>query len=137
MVRDSEPSVPEDHEWQEQNWLFAKGQKQKKDATKKKCNEDIRVREALEKRHQQQARDGLPREESSSEPESDGDDFMFFQTRRRRCGALVARCPHKGLLPGGEASGELSAPEREGEGLAPWPWRDDGAAGDLFLDAKA
>jgi hypothetical protein len=119
MVRDSEPSVPEDHEWQEQNWLFAKGQKQKKDATKKKCNEDIRVREALEKRHQQQARDGLPREESSSELESDGDDFMFFRTRRRRCGALVARCPHKGLLPGGRGLKGAQRSRKRGRGSGP------------------
>jgi hypothetical protein len=50
MVRDSEPLILEDHEWREQNRLFAKGQKQKKDETKRKRNEDILTREALEKR---------------------------------------------------------------------------------------
>jgi hypothetical protein len=51
MVRDSKPSVPEDRERREQNQLFAMGQKQKKDAMKRKQDEDIRAREALEKRH--------------------------------------------------------------------------------------
>jgi hypothetical protein len=64
MVRDSEPPVPEDHERRERNRLFAEEQKQKKDATKRKRDEDICMREALEKRHRQQARqassEGVP-----------------------------------------------------------------------------
>jgi hypothetical protein len=50
MVRDSEPPVPEDRERREWNRLFVEGQEQKKDAMKRKHDEDIRAREALEKR---------------------------------------------------------------------------------------
>jgi hypothetical protein len=78
MVRDSEPPVPEDREWRERNRLLAKEQKLKKDATKIKHDEIIRAREALEKHRRQQAHDGLPQEESLSEPESDGKDFDIF-----------------------------------------------------------
>jgi hypothetical protein len=49
MVRDSEPPVLEDCEWWERNRLLAEEQKHKKDATKRKHNEVIRAREALEK----------------------------------------------------------------------------------------
>jgi hypothetical protein len=49
-VSDSEPLVPKDHERREQNRLFTEGQKQKKDAAKKKRDEDVHAREALEKR---------------------------------------------------------------------------------------
>jgi hypothetical protein len=41
---------------------------------KKKRDEDVRAREALEKRQRQQARDRLPLEELPSEPKMDGDD---------------------------------------------------------------
>jgi hypothetical protein len=73
MVRDFEPPVLVDHERWERNQLFTEGQKQKKDETKRKRDEGIHMREALEKRQRQQARDGLPREESPSKPETDGD----------------------------------------------------------------
>jgi hypothetical protein len=48
-VRDSEPPVLKDQGRREWNRLFAEGQKQK-DAAKKKHDEDVRAREALEKR---------------------------------------------------------------------------------------
>jgi hypothetical protein len=60
MVKHSEPPVLEDREQQERNRLFAEEQKWKKDAMKRKCDENIRVKDGLEKRRQQQARDGLP-----------------------------------------------------------------------------
>jgi hypothetical protein len=78
MVRDSEPPVLEDHERREQNHLLAKEQKMKKDAMKRKRDEIIHVREALEKRRLQQACDELPREESPLELESNGKGFDFF-----------------------------------------------------------
>jgi hypothetical protein len=114
-VRDSEPLVPEDHEWWEQNRLLAEEQKLKKDATKRKRDEIIRAREALEKRHQQQACDGLPQEESSSEPESDGEDIDIFWMRRRRM-ASGAWCPHKGLLPGGRGLRGARCSQKRGQG---------------------
>jgi hypothetical protein len=49
VVRDFEPPVSEDRERWERNRLLAKEQKQKKDATKRKCSEAIHTREALEK----------------------------------------------------------------------------------------
>jgi hypothetical protein len=49
-MRDSEPPVPEDCERWERNRLLAEEQKQKKDAMKRKRDEVIRAREALERR---------------------------------------------------------------------------------------
>jgi hypothetical protein len=45
---------------------------------KRKCDKFVRMREALEKRRRQQARDGLPQKESPSEPDSDNEDFDIF-----------------------------------------------------------
>jgi hypothetical protein len=98
-VRDSEPPVPEDHERWERNHLLAEEQKQKKDATKRRRDETIRVREALEKRRRQQERDGLPREESPSEPDSDDEDFDIFSDEEEEQG-FRAWCPQKELPPG-------------------------------------
>jgi hypothetical protein len=53
VVKDSEPPVLEDRERRERNHLLAEGQKQKKDAAKRKCGETIHVREALEKHRRQ------------------------------------------------------------------------------------
>jgi hypothetical protein len=50
VVRDSEPPILEGQGRRERNRLFAEGQKQKKDAVKKKHNEDVRAMEALKKR---------------------------------------------------------------------------------------
>jgi hypothetical protein len=96
VVRDSEPLVPEDQGWRERNWLFAEGQKHKKDAAKKKRNEDVRVREALEKHRQQQARDGLPLEKSPSEPESDGDDSGTSSDEAVEARGLRSKMPSPG-----------------------------------------
>jgi t-SNARE complex subunit (syntaxin) len=93
MVRDSEPPVPEDRERQERNRLFAEEQKQKKDATKRKRDEDIRAREALEKHCWQQEHDRLPREESLSEPELDDDDFDVFLDEEEEARGFGGRVP--------------------------------------------
>jgi t-SNARE complex subunit (syntaxin) len=92
MVRDFEPSVLEDRERWERNRLLVEEQKMKKDAMKRKCDEIICMREALEKNHHQQARDELPREESLSEPESDGEDFDIFSNEEEVQG-------FKGVVP--------------------------------------
>jgi hypothetical protein len=78
MVKHSEPPVPEDRKQREQNRLLVEEQKQKKDAMKRKRDNDIHTRDALEKRRRQQARDGLPREESPLELDSDNKDFDIF-----------------------------------------------------------
>jgi hypothetical protein len=48
VAKDSEPPVPEDRERWERNRLLVEGQKQKKDATKRKRDKTIHMREALE-----------------------------------------------------------------------------------------
>jgi hypothetical protein len=101
VVRDFEPSVPEDQGRWEQNRLFAEGQKQKKDVAKKKRNEDICVREALEKRRRQQARDGLPLEESPLEPESDGNDSRTSSDEAVEVRGLSSKMPSPGVPVGG------------------------------------
>jgi hypothetical protein len=47
---------------------------EKKDVEKARARERMRAREALEKRHQRQERDGLPREPSPETPDDDDDD---------------------------------------------------------------
>jgi hypothetical protein len=84
--------VLEDRERQERNCLFAEEQKQKKDTMKRKRDEVIRAREALEKHHRQQARDGLPQEESPFELESDDEDFDIFSDEEEAQG-------FKGMVP--------------------------------------
>jgi hypothetical protein len=54
--------------------LVAEKDKQKKDAEKARARERMRAREALEKRHRRQARDGLPLEPSPDTPDDDDDD---------------------------------------------------------------
>jgi hypothetical protein len=54
--------------------LAAEKEKEKKDAKKARARVRMLAREALEKRHRRQARDGLPREPSSETPDDDDDD---------------------------------------------------------------
>jgi hypothetical protein len=117
-VKHSEPPVPEDHEQRERNHLLAEEQKRKKDATKRKRNKNIHVRDALEKRHRQQARDRLPREESPSKLNSDDEDFNIFWMRRRRR-ASGARCPHKGLMSKGRGLRGARCYRKRGQGSSP------------------
>jgi hypothetical protein len=60
---------------------------------------------------------GFPRRSRRQSQKRTATILILLRMGRRR-----ARCPHKGLLLGAKASGELGAPSREGEGLAPWPW---------------
>jgi hypothetical protein len=50
MVKHSKPSVPEDREQRERNHLLAEEKKRKKDATKRKRDNNIHAKDALEKR---------------------------------------------------------------------------------------
>jgi hypothetical protein len=54
--------------------LTAEKEKEKKDAEKARARERMRAREALEKRHRRQARDGLLLEPSPETPDDDDDD---------------------------------------------------------------
>jgi hypothetical protein len=65
--------VPEDAADRAARRLAAEKEKEKKDAEKAQARERIRAREALEKRRQRQARDGLPLEPSLETPDDDDD----------------------------------------------------------------
>jgi hypothetical protein len=54
--------------------VAAEEKKKKKDTEKARARERRRARDALEKRHRQQERDGLPREPSPETPDDDDDD---------------------------------------------------------------
>jgi hypothetical protein len=68
------PPVPEDAVDRAARRLAAEKEKEKKDAEKARARERMLAREALEKRRQRQARDGLPRESSPETPDDDDDD---------------------------------------------------------------
>jgi hypothetical protein len=70
----SRPPVPEDTAGQTSRRLAAERDTQKKDAEKARARERMRAREALEKRHRRQERDGLPLEPSPDTPDDDDDD---------------------------------------------------------------
>jgi hypothetical protein len=54
--------------------VAAEEKKKKKDAKKARAHERTRARDALEKLHRRQERDGLPREPSPEMPDDDDDD---------------------------------------------------------------
>jgi hypothetical protein len=54
--------------------VAAEKKKEKKDAEKARARKRMRARDALEKRHRRQERDGLPREPSPETPDDDDDD---------------------------------------------------------------
>jgi hypothetical protein len=68
------PPVPEDAADRAARRLAAEKEKEKKDAEKARAREKMLAREALEKRHRRQTRDGLPRESSPEMPDDDDDD---------------------------------------------------------------
>jgi hypothetical protein len=68
------PPVLEDAANRAARRLAAEKEKEKKDAKKARARERMLAREALEKRRQRQARDGLPREPSPETPDDDDDD---------------------------------------------------------------
>jgi hypothetical protein len=119
VVRDSEPPVPEDQGQREQNRLFTEGYKWKKDTAKKKRNEDVCAREALEKRRRQQARDGLPLEESPLEPESGGDGFKSSSDEAMEAQGLGSKMPSPGAPVGGPRSTGRSVLPGERSGGSP------------------
>jgi hypothetical protein len=51
MVKHSKPPFPKDREQREWNHLLAEERKRKKDSTKRKHDENIRAKDALEKHH--------------------------------------------------------------------------------------
>jgi hypothetical protein len=70
----SRPRVPEDAVDRAARWVAAEEKKKKKDAKKARARERTRARDALEKLHRRQGRDGLPREPSPKTPDDDDDE---------------------------------------------------------------
>jgi hypothetical protein len=68
------PPVPEDAVDRAARRVAAEKRKEKKDAEKARARERMRARDALERRHWKQERDGLPREPSPETPDDDDDD---------------------------------------------------------------
>jgi hypothetical protein len=68
------PPVPEDAVDRAARRVSTEKRKEKKDAKKARACERIRARDALERLHRRQERDGLPREPSPKTPDDDDDD---------------------------------------------------------------
>jgi hypothetical protein len=68
------PPVPEDAVDRAARRVAAEKTKEKKDAKKARARERMRARNALERLHRWQERDGLPREPSPETPDDDDDD---------------------------------------------------------------
>jgi hypothetical protein len=68
------PPVPEDTVDRAARRIAAEKRKEKKDAKKARARERMRARDALERLHHRQERDGLPREPSLETPDDDDDD---------------------------------------------------------------
>jgi hypothetical protein len=68
------PPVPEDAVDRAARRVAAEKRKEKKDTKKARARERMRARDALERLHRRQERDGLLREPSSETPDDDDDD---------------------------------------------------------------
>jgi hypothetical protein len=68
------PRVPQDAVDRAARRVAAEEKKKKKDAEKVRARERMRARDALEKLHRRQEREGLPRELSPETPDDDDDD---------------------------------------------------------------
>jgi hypothetical protein len=68
------PRVPEDAVDRAARRVAAEEKKKKKDAEKARARERMRARDALEKLHRRQEREGLPREPSPEMPDDDDND---------------------------------------------------------------
>jgi hypothetical protein len=68
------PPIPEDAVDRAARRVAAEKKKEKKDAKKARAHEWMQARDALERRHRWQERDGLPREPLPETPDDDDDD---------------------------------------------------------------
>jgi hypothetical protein len=116
----SRPPVPEDAVDRAAWRVAAEKRKEKKDAKKAWARERMRARDALERLHRRQERDGLPREPSPETPDDDDDDEDDDEdddTAARlglspdlRLGQESSSQPPSGLAP------SVSGPGRRGPG---------------------
>jgi hypothetical protein len=74
FYKPSLPPVPEDAVDRATRRVTAEKKKEKKDVEKAQARERMRARDALERRHRRQERDGLQREPSPETPDDDDDE---------------------------------------------------------------
>jgi hypothetical protein len=122
------PPVPEDAV-DRAVWRVAAEKKEKKDAKKAWAREQMRARDALERRRWRQERDGLPREPSPETPDDDDDDdddedddmaARLGLSPDLRLGQGSSSHPPSGLPPsisGARTSGSQSEKQGHAEGV--------------------
>jgi hypothetical protein len=125
------PPVPEDAVDRAARRVAAEKRKEKKDAKKARARERTRARDALERLHRRQERDGIPREPSPETPDDDDDDEDDNMAARLglspdlRLGQGSPSQPPSGLMSsvsGAETSGSWSEERGQTEGyFTPWP----------------
>jgi hypothetical protein len=123
------PSVSKDAVDRAVRRVAAEKRKEKKDAKKARARERMRARDALEKLHRRQERDGLPREPSPETPDDDDDedddedDDMAARlglSPGLRLGQGSSSQPPSGLVPsvpGARTSGSRSEEREQTEGV--------------------
>jgi hypothetical protein len=121
------PPVLEDAVDRAARRVAAEKKKEKKDAEKAQAREWMRARDALERRHRKQERDGLPREPSPETPDDDDDDDKDDDMAARlglspdlRLGQGSSSQPPSGLAPSvsrAGASGSRSEEQGQAEGV--------------------
>jgi hypothetical protein len=123
------PPVPEDAVDRAVRRVAVEKRKEKKDAKKARARERTRARDALEKLHRRQEREGLPREPSSETPDDDDDedddedDDMAARhglSPDLRLGQGSSSQPPSGLVPsvsGAGTSGSQSEERGQTEGV--------------------
>jgi hypothetical protein len=128
------PPVPEDTVDRAARRVAAEKKKENKDAKKARARERMRARDALERLHRGQERDGLPREPSPKTPDDDDDDdddedddmaTRLGLSPDLRLGQGSPSQPPSGLAPSVSWAG-TSGPRFEEQGrlrgyLTPWP----------------
>jgi hypothetical protein len=109
--------------------VAAEKKKEKKDAEKARAHEQMRARDALERRRRRQERDGLPREPSPETPDDDDDDdddedddmaARLGLSSDLRLGQGSSSQPPSGLAPsvsGAGTSGSRSEEQGQAEGV--------------------
>jgi hypothetical protein len=102
------PPVPEDVVDRAARRVAAEKRKEKKDTKKARPRKRMRARDALERLHRRQERDGLPREPSPETPDDDDDDEDDDEDDD-----MAARL---GLKPGSEAGPGVVEPAPEWAG---------------------
>jgi hypothetical protein len=113
--------------------LAAEKDKEKKDAEKARARERMRAREALEKHHRRQARDGLPLESSLDTPDDDDDDDDEDDDMAARLG--LSPDPRLGQGSSSQHPGGL-APPTFGAGT-PGSWSEERRQAEEVLDPLA